>query len=443
MPSHRPIQRQGETAKPATKTVQTKPSQKAARRRDQVFLIGHGEGRSRPPNFTLGWSRTPPAPAQPTLLAVTPTPPRASMRPPPRPLPSGRVPFPVPRTQWRPELPPPVPAPGAPPGPRTKEGARAPSRRAPGAPARPAARRPPGPGTHPETAPGPLTFSMVPGSRRSSSRHRTTPSLSDACKKTSGSEMVFFGDSSTPRVMSHVTVCSAEFIAAAARAARTEGAPRAITSERPGPRPPAPPPPPRPWAAARRRLARPAQQVPLGSAGSRAPWPAVKCLFISGAGTCGRPAPPPAAAPRPRPPSPDDITGEERRGGRPRAPRASPGARQLARPPLTCAARAPRGCAPLWVGRRAISKRFPECSLEPARRLRGAGVSPPPRQPAVTARTCSLNLGPDGSRSGRSEPRARGRGAERLAARPPAGGGGGEGGSGGRPQQPETLRDSA
>lgn len=80
---------------------------------------------------------------------------------------------------------------------------------------------------------GALTFSMVPGSRRSSSRQRTTPSFSDACKKPSGSEMVFLGDSSTPRVMSHVTVCSAEFIAAAARAGRREGA-RARRSPRSG-----------------------------------------------------------------------------------------------------------------------------------------------------------------------------------------------------------------
>lgn len=57
---------------------------------------------------------------------------------------------------------------------------------------------------------------MVPGSRRSSSLQRTTPSFRDACKNPSGSEMLFLGDSSTPRVISHVTVCSAEFMAAAA-----------------------------------------------------------------------------------------------------------------------------------------------------------------------------------------------------------------------------------
>lgn len=57
---------------------------------------------------------------------------------------------------------------------------------------------------------------MVPGSRRSSSLHSTTPSFREACKNPSGSEMLFLGDSSTPRVISHVTVCSAEFMAAAA-----------------------------------------------------------------------------------------------------------------------------------------------------------------------------------------------------------------------------------
>lgn len=59
MPSHRSIQRKGETAMPATKTFQTKPSQKAAWPQRRRFLIGVSEGRSRPPNFTLGWSRTP------------------------------------------------------------------------------------------------------------------------------------------------------------------------------------------------------------------------------------------------------------------------------------------------------------------------------------------------------------------------------------------------
>ena len=78
-----------------------------------------------------------------------------------------------------------------------------------------------------------LTFSMVPGSRRSNSLQRTTPSFKDACRKPSGSEMVFLGDSSTPKVMSHVTVCSAEFIAAARPASQLVSLP--FTSERPRP----------------------------------------------------------------------------------------------------------------------------------------------------------------------------------------------------------------
>lgn len=106
---------------------------------------------------------------------------------------------------------------------------------------------------------GALTFSMVPGSRRSNSLQRTTPSFRDACRKPSGSEMVFLGDSSTPKVMSHVTVCSAEFIAAARPASlRREPVSAPFTSERPQPgRERSPPPPPaRPWRGPRRRLAR-------------------------------------------------------------------------------------------------------------------------------------------------------------------------------------------
>lgn len=57
-----------------------------------------------------------------------------------------------------------------------------------------------------------LTLSVEPGLRRSSSRHRTTPSFRELCRKASGSEMVFLGDSSTPSVINHVTVCSAEFM---------------------------------------------------------------------------------------------------------------------------------------------------------------------------------------------------------------------------------------
>lgn len=57
-----------------------------------------------------------------------------------------------------------------------------------------------------------LTFSVDPGLSRSSSLHRTTPSFKELCRNASGSEMVFFGDSSTPSVINHVTVCSAEFM---------------------------------------------------------------------------------------------------------------------------------------------------------------------------------------------------------------------------------------
>lgn len=107
----------------------------------------------------------------------------------------------------------------------------------------------PGPVRRGGASPAALTFSMVPGSRRSSSLQRTTPSFRDACRKPSGSEMVFLGDSSTPKVMSHVTVCSAEFIAAARPASpRREPVWAPFTSERPRPGRLRPPPPPaRPW----------------------------------------------------------------------------------------------------------------------------------------------------------------------------------------------------
>lgn len=57
-----------------------------------------------------------------------------------------------------------------------------------------------------------LTFSVDPGLRRSNSLHKTTPSFKELWRNASGSEMVFFGDSSTPSVINHVTVCSAEFM---------------------------------------------------------------------------------------------------------------------------------------------------------------------------------------------------------------------------------------
>ncbi|KAE8299011.1 hypothetical protein D5F01_LYC01394 [Larimichthys crocea] len=49
-----------------------------------------------------------------------------------------------------------------------------------------------------------LTFSVHPGLSRSSSLHRTTPSFREVCRNASGSEMVFFGDSSTPSVINHL-----------------------------------------------------------------------------------------------------------------------------------------------------------------------------------------------------------------------------------------------
>lgn len=57
-----------------------------------------------------------------------------------------------------------------------------------------------------------LTFSTVPGLSLSNRRHSTAPSCKAVWRKASGSEIVFFGDSKTPSVMSHVTVCSAEFM---------------------------------------------------------------------------------------------------------------------------------------------------------------------------------------------------------------------------------------
>lgn len=63
--------------------------------------------------------------------------------------------------------------------------------------------------SHPSKA---LTLSTVPGRSRSSSLHSTAPSCRDVWRNDSGSEMLFLGDSRTPSVMSHVTVCSAEFM---------------------------------------------------------------------------------------------------------------------------------------------------------------------------------------------------------------------------------------
>lgn len=67
-----------------------------------------------------------------------------------------------------------------------------------------------------------LTFSVDPGLSRSNSLHKTTPSLRELCRNASGSEMVFLGDSSTPSVISHVTVCSAEFMSGHGRSCSTK-----------------------------------------------------------------------------------------------------------------------------------------------------------------------------------------------------------------------------
>lgn len=81
------------------------------------------------------------------------------------------------------------------------------------------------PGTHPAPSPAApslpphprLTLSREPGARRSSSRHSTSPSRSALCRKPSGSDGVFFGDSSTPSAISQVTFCSAGVIAGRGR----------------------------------------------------------------------------------------------------------------------------------------------------------------------------------------------------------------------------------
>lgn len=58
-----------------------------------------------------------------------------------------------------------------------------------------------------------LTLGVKPGMNRSVSLHRTTPSLSDVFKNSSGSAMFFLGELSTPDEINHVTVCSSGFIA--------------------------------------------------------------------------------------------------------------------------------------------------------------------------------------------------------------------------------------
>lgn len=58
-----------------------------------------------------------------------------------------------------------------------------------------------------------LTLGVNPGTSRSASLHRTTPSFSDVFKNSSGSAMFFLGELSTPSDINHVTVCSSGFIA--------------------------------------------------------------------------------------------------------------------------------------------------------------------------------------------------------------------------------------
>lgn len=58
-----------------------------------------------------------------------------------------------------------------------------------------------------------LTLGVKPGTSRSVSLHRTTPSLRDVFRNSSGSAMFFFGELSTPSDINHVTVCSSGFMA--------------------------------------------------------------------------------------------------------------------------------------------------------------------------------------------------------------------------------------
>lgn len=57
------------------------------------------------------------------------------------------------------------------------------------------------------------TFGSEPGTSRSMSLHKTTPSFREVFKNSSGSAMFFLGELSTPNDISHVTVCSSGFIA--------------------------------------------------------------------------------------------------------------------------------------------------------------------------------------------------------------------------------------
>lgn len=57
-----------------------------------------------------------------------------------------------------------------------------------------------------------LTFSAEPGLSLLISLHSTTPFFSEDFKNSSGSQIVFLGESKTPKDISHVTILSSGFI---------------------------------------------------------------------------------------------------------------------------------------------------------------------------------------------------------------------------------------
>ena len=59
-----------------------------------------------------------------------------------------------------------------------------------------------------------LTFSTEPGLNLLISLHSTTPFFNEDFKNSSGSQMVFLGESNTPKDMSQVTTRSSGFITA-------------------------------------------------------------------------------------------------------------------------------------------------------------------------------------------------------------------------------------
>lgn len=58
-----------------------------------------------------------------------------------------------------------------------------------------------------------LTFSREPGLSLLINLHSTTPFFSEDFKNSSGSQMVFLGESKTPKDISHVTIRSSGFMA--------------------------------------------------------------------------------------------------------------------------------------------------------------------------------------------------------------------------------------